>query len=352
LNVGKGLFTVWVNPRAFEADLEAKAKEAKDADAAALKNFIKYWKALDGVAISVAPAKSLDVQLALKVRTEALPASARKFFGEAAQASDLWNAFPPDALLAVAGRVDGPALLEMLGEFMTEDARKAMREALQNSPVPGLNKIGREVFPFLGPEIGFCIAAPPAQDKGWFPHMTWAIRVRPGKEDMPIEQTLMDGLNLFATLMVFDHNSKKPDRIAIKNEMQDKVDVRFLVSDKLFPVGVRPAYALKAGYLLFTSSPEVVNRFEPKPAKEAPAGDALLMRASLVTLHGYLKERRETIAAFMVERHQVTKEEAGQRIDAWLAGLQFFQSVEMSQRSGPNHAVLTFRIKTTQPLRK
>ena len=37
----------------------------------------------------------------------------------------MWSAFPDNALLSVAGRLDAPAFAEFVGEFLAEDARKA-----------------------------------------------------------------------------------------------------------------------------------------------------------------------------------------------------------------------------------
>ena len=53
LGADRALLAVYVNPRAFDADFAAKLASADAAGAAFLKTFLVYWKALDGVALSL-----------------------------------------------------------------------------------------------------------------------------------------------------------------------------------------------------------------------------------------------------------------------------------------------------------
>src|SRR3954471_23904967 len=78
LNLERSFLALWLNPRAFEPDLVQKVKNAKGPDAAFLANFLNYWKALDGLALFVAPGESLELGVAVKARTAALPGAARR----------------------------------------------------------------------------------------------------------------------------------------------------------------------------------------------------------------------------------------------------------------------------------
>ena len=51
---GKPLASVWINPRAFDAEMANNLKSAKGNEAAALAYIIRYWKATDAIVISVA----------------------------------------------------------------------------------------------------------------------------------------------------------------------------------------------------------------------------------------------------------------------------------------------------------
>lgn len=350
LGIERSLLALWLNPRTFEPDLEQKAKAAKGPEAAFLTNFLVYWKALDGVAVFASPGESLEVGLAVKARTADLPTAARQFLEAAAQPSELWSAFPDGALLALAGRVDLTALVEMTAEFLAPEARKGLRDAFERG-WPPLGKLGKDVLPYLGPDIGFCIVAPPAGEKGWAPRVLWALRVQRGNGNVPVDQAILDALNFFSGIAVLDWNSKNRDGLSVKTAMQEKVEVRYFVNEKHFLPGVQPAYAVKAGYLLFASSPDAIQGFRIAPAKE-PAAEVPLFRASLLALQTYLTQRREAVLDLFAEKAHVTKEEAAQRLDGVLAGLQFFHSVELTQRVASGQTVLTLRVRTAQPLKK
>ncbi len=349
LALERSLLVLWLNPRSFEPDLEQKARAAQGAEAAFLANFLVYWKALDGVAFFLTPGDALELGAAVKARTAALPAAARRFLDTASQPSELWGAIPEDALLAVAGRVDFPALIEMICEFLTPGARKSLRDAFERGAWP-LGKFSRDLLPALGPDVGLCILAPAAQDKTWVPRLLWALRVQPGSGDRPADQALLDALNVFAGLAVLDWNSKRPGRLTLKTETQDKQEVRSFVNPQ-FPAGLQPTYALKAGYLLLASSPDLVKLFQVQPPRE-PAGEVPLLRVSLVTLQNYLKQNHEPLIAFFAEKNHLTKEETAHRLDAFLTGLQFFHGIELTQRSASGQAVLTLRVRPAQPLKK
>jgi len=296
------------------------------------------------------PEEQLEFGLAVRARSAALSSGLRKFLAEAAKPSELWKAFPDDALLAVAGRIDAPALIDTIVEFLPEESRKSFRDALAKGNVP-FGRVVKDVLPNLGPDAGLCITAPKADDKAWLPRAVWALRVRPGSSDVPAEQTLLDTLNFFANLAVLDYNNKHPDRLALKSTTQDKVEVKYFVNDKRFPPGFQPAYAVKDGYLLLADAPETIRGF--KMAASAVAGDEVpLLRASLVTLRGYLKERHESLIDYLADKNQIQREEAARRLTSLEMGLQFFDRIELTQRSTPEQFTLTLRIKTSQPLRK
>ena len=352
LQVDKHLLALWVNPRAFDAELTQRAKTALPAEAVGLKAIQPYWRAFQGAAFFVAPGKDLEMGLAIRAKPEALPAAARKFLAEAAKPSELWTAFPDDAMLAVAGRLDVAALIEMIGGFLPEEARKALLDSLDKGGMPAIGKIVRDLKSNVGPDAGFCIMAPPAKDKDWVPHAVWAVRVRPGAGEQPADQAVLDALNFLAGLAVLDYNSKNPDRLSLRTAQQDKVEVKYFVNDKKFPPGFQPAYALKDGYLLLAGSPESVRRFQVKRDAVKEAAEVPLLRMSLSTLRDYLKQRREPLVAHSAEKNQISREEAARRLDGLQLGLQFIDRIDLVQRPTPGQVTLTLRVRMSQPLRK
>lgn len=350
LGLDKAFLTLWFNPSAFAPELESRAAAGNAAEAAFLKAFLSNWKGLDDVALFAKPEEQLEFGLAVRARSAALSPGLRKFLAEAGKPSELWKTFPDDALLAVAGRIDAPALLDAIAEFLPDDTRKSFRDALAKGNVP-FGKVVKDVVPNLGPDAGLCITAPKAGDKAWLPRVIWALRVRPGNGEVPAEQTLLDTVNFFGNLAVLDYNNKHSDRLVLKTANQDKIEVKYFANDKRFPPGFQPAYAVKDGYLLLADSPDTIRAFKT-PSGTAATEEVPLLRASLVTLRGYLKERRETLVDYLAEKNQIMRDEAARRLASLQMGLQFFDRVELTQRATAEQFTLTLRVKTSQPLRK
>lgn len=355
LGADKPLAALWINPRAFQGEMQRRAADAKGADAAVLKTFLGYWKALDGIALCLDVHKDVDLSLTVRGRKDELPPAARRLLAEASKPSELWDRFPDNALLAAAGRVDAAALFELLGDWLTAEDRKVLVDELERSLGAALGKdLVKEVLPFLGPDVGLCITAPPASDKAWFPHSVLALRLRSGPKDSPVDKAVLSAVNSYALLAVLQYNKKNPDPMALKMVVQDKVEVKYLVNDKRFPPGLQPAFALKDGYLVLASSPEVLRGFGTASAvkrKDADAANVPLLRMSLKDLRQFVKERREPLSAAVAEKNQMSKEDAAAALDRLLAGLQLFDRLELSCRAAAEQATLTLRIRTAQPLK-
>jgi hypothetical protein len=355
LGVDQRLAVLWINPRAFEPHLQQKAAAAKGAEAVVLQTLLRYWKALEGVALSAALHKDLELALALRARVEELPPAAQRFLAEAAKPSELWGRFPDNALLVLAGRIDVPALVELLGEFMTDDARKAFRSAVDRNLEAILGKdMVRRILACIGPDGGLCLAAPPAASGAWVPYVLAALRVRPSSDAVPADAALLGAVNAFAMLAVLSYNRDRPDPVSLETTLQDQVAVKHLGNDGHFPPGFQPAFALKEGYLLLASSPEAIRRFGAGDAPGAlrpVAGDVPLFQLSLRALYTFLKDRREPLVLFSARSHGLSPEETGLRLDNLLSALQLFDRLELTQRSGPGHATLTFRVQTAWPLK-
>jgi hypothetical protein len=295
--------------------------------------------------------KDVRMTVALRARTDELPQSARRFFAEAAKPSDLMASFPNDAMLAVGGRVDFAALLEMLDEFMTKEARSAFHDALDNKlGAPSGKDFVKDLLPALGPDCGLCLIAPPTAEKSWFPQTMLAVRLRPGPKGESVDADILSTVNFYAQLAVVTHNQKSKNPLSLKTIVQDKVEIKYLSGDGVFPPGLRPSYALKDGHLVLASSPEVLSRFRAVKA-ERTAEDVPFLRLSAPELRRFLRERREPLLDAAVASNGLTKAEAARRLDALTAILSLLDRVEISHRSESGKAALTIRIQTTQPLK-
>jgi hypothetical protein len=352
LGAGPHLASLWLNPRAFDAAVAAKGKEGTDEQKAILKSILTCWKALDGAAIGVGLSDDARLTLAVGARVDQLSPAAQRFLAEAGKSSELWRCFPDNALLAVAGRLDLAAFEQVLGEFLTPKARQALHDSLDRFIGAALDKdIVKDVLPFLGPDIGLCVIAPDEGANSWVPQAFGALRIRPGVKAPFIDQTALAGLKMLAQAAVIDHNSKHDDRLRLRTMTHDKMEISYLEGAAKLPAGVRPAFALKDGYLVVATSPDVVRDFGPKSARPAD-GDVPLVRVSLAGWRSYVQTHRQALVSALAEQNKAKPEEVARQVDALVEGLRLFDRLEISQRAGDGHAAVTMRVRMTQALRK
>jgi hypothetical protein len=349
----QALLALWINPRALDAEVEAKgaqAAEKEPARAAGQKTAALCWKALDTVVVAVHLERDLRVSLGLRGRPEQMPAGVRRFLAELARPSDLWRVFPDNALFAVAVRVNAAALFDAIGDFLPPEGRAALRndiDAWLDAFLLGQDFV-KDVLPAIGPDWGLCVVPPAAGDKGWFPQVLAAVRVDAAVAD-PIEQGLLTALQG----VVFWHNTAHPDRLLrVRKEKVGNQEVKYLAGDRALPTGVQPALGLRDGYLMLASSLDVFRRFHAAAAAPAPAGDTPLLRLSFKDARAYVKDRRQALAGALADRDGLTVEDAGRRLDNLLTALQFLDRLELRQRSSPGQVVFTLSLQPAQPFKK
>jgi hypothetical protein len=378
LGIERSVVAVWLNPRAFDAAIAAELRKAEAAPgqparAAGLRQFSLYWKALDSIGFAVDLGRELSLSLAVRARTEELPPAARRFLKEASRPSTLWAYFPEEPLLAVAGRIEPAALFEVVADFLPEADRRRAREKLDHGLGAILGKdLLNDILPALGPDWGFCLAAPPARpgaDAGpaWFPDMFLAVRVAPKEEEAPVDQAILSALVFGARLVVLGHNKDHPDKpLFLKTARHGKALVHYLTGRAL-PPGVRPAISLipgpgrkgsgpRAGYLVLASSPEVLSRSNlGSPVKEPEAPDPKgvpLLRISFRQWRAYLTTHRKAIARTVAAKNDLDPEEADRRLGHLLEALPFLDRIEVRQRTAPGRMTLTLSVHPSWPLRK
>jgi len=337
--IDKVLAAVWLNPRLLDEELKQKARAASTAQGQVLERLLGFWQALDAVVLTVAVDQIAEVALTVQGRPSDLPGWARRFLGEAGKPSGLWQRFPAKSILSVAGRTDAAALVDTLGEFATPEVRKALLTGLQNNlgNLLGLD-VADDVLPNLGPDWGFSVSAAATNQ---FPHALFALAVRPGTKD--VDQALFKAGQILAGLAVVAHNSKSADPIRLKTVVQDKVEVKYLEGDKVFPPGLRPALALKDGYLLLASSPEAIQGFRPQQTQTF-AGEVPVVRLSIVELGKFLRQHRAWVIAAIADKNKLSASEVAQGLDSALAVMDLLDRFEIHQRSATGQSTWTMRL--------
>jgi hypothetical protein len=352
LGAARSVVAVWINPRAFDAHVRERCA-AKTPEQDAMKTFERYWKALDGAAVTLDLEQDASVALTVRCHTDQLPTAARRFFAEAARPSDLWQAFPDHVLVAAAARLDFAALVEAVGEFLPSSGHLAIAGELNRALGPPLGKdFVKEVLPCIGPDIGFCMYAPAVADKNWCPQGFAALKVSAGDPSAPVDQALLTGLQAVAMLAVVAHNSKDGDHpLTLKTLIQDKREVKYLSGDGVFPPGLQPAFSLHSGYLVAATSPTAMARFSPASAPRA-SDTVPLVRIGFREWREYLKTRLPTMTAVLAEKEGLSPDEVRSRLEGLAGTLEVFDSLEVSARPAPGQAAITVRLHTAQPLKR
>ncbi len=353
----QALLALWVNPRALDAEVEARGigmAEKEPARAAGQKTVAACWKALDTLVLAVQLDRDLSVSLGVRGRPEQMPAGVRRFLAECGKPSDLWRVFPDNAFFALALRINAPALFEAIGDFLPPEGRASVQMELDSklSALLGQDFV-KDVLPAVGPDWGLCLAAPPSGDKGWFPQVLAAVRLGPGQGDAPVDQAVLAAFDFAAMAAVFSHNSEHPDRLLnLRREMVDRQEVKYITGDRVLPPGLQPAVGLRDGYLVLASSLDVFRRFRVPAAGAVPARDTPLFRLSFKEARTYIKDRREALARALADKEGSTAEDAGRRLDSLLSALQFVDRVELRQRISPGQVVFTLVVEPSQPFKK
>ncbi len=332
----KALATLGINPRAFELF-------PKNAKGEPSHSFARFWQALDGIFATLSAGSDVEVRLTLQGRPEEMPAWAKALFAETPRPSRLWHHFPEPALLTVATRTDFANLAEQLLGMLPPAERVKLKDGLAELRTLTNLDIFRDVLPNIGPDWGVCILPP--TDGATYPQVIAALAVKPGSGPDRADEALARSVELLAGLAIAGHNAKSPDLpIRIDTIKQGKVTVKVLVQDKLFPAGVRPACAIKEGFLLIATSPDAIARFSPRDAAPAVKGDTLLARASPLALSQLLKNRRAQVLLDLQNKKQLSAREAERTLDQLLGLLDLFDTVSISQRSEPGQASWALRL--------
>jgi hypothetical protein len=355
LGADKALLAVWINPRAFDAELAAKLgtmTKDEDPSAAVLKMFLEYWHALDGMCVSLTVDRDATIAIGVRGRTNALPRDdhAKKLFAELSRPSALWKQCPDEPLLAVSGRFDVAEFVGILDGFLSEKERTALRTDLNRTFVKltGKSDVVSEVLPFLGPEWALFVSAP-KDIKQLVPDGFFAVRVATGDPKAPVPQALLSQLEFLAKLACVQH-SKPGKAMTLETQTSDKAKIYYLQS-AAFAAAVRPGFGLKDGFIIVASSPDVIGAFVG-PSPDKTEGPAPLLRVSFKAWHRYLKNRHEAFVQLYSERFNVAAEDAATHVDRLLTVLEFLDRMELRHEASEGQAIISLTLKTASPLRK
>jgi len=330
------IVTMFVNPRMLDAEVLQNSKKDDPLSG--------YWRALEAVFVTVTIQDDAELRISLQADAANLPEWAKSAFTQTTPASSLWQWFPERSILTIAARTDFAGAADALKLVMPEKDRRKLTNDWQGS-VGALLRLDtfKEILPNIGPDWGFCVLL--SKDAKQLPQTLFALAVKPGSKDQPVDKSLFKTVELFAGIAVLDYNKKNPNSIIrLKTVMQDKVEVTYLSNDKLFPLGFQPACALKDGFLLVASSPDAIMNFRlhdrrPDERKETP-----LLRLSAPELAKLLEHRREHILVNLTDRQQMSVEDAKKNLENLIGLLGMFDRLTLSQHGNASQASWSIRL--------
>lgn len=348
--VAEDFAALWVNPRAFDAHIEARAKQTSDPAHAIFQAVLSYWKPLEGIALSASlHERDFELKLALVARRERMPPAVRPAFDGHARPSALWQRFPDDAIVAMAGRFNAAAWAQWIGDFLSPSARQQVHQVLARGPGAALGKdIETDVLPYLGPDWGFCLLPPSEANKSWIPDGVALLQVRPDGKTPPLGQVLLGGMNTLASLAVFGYNGNHDRPIVLRTTMQGGTETKYLSGGDL-PAGVEPAYAFADDYLMFGSSPAALGRLHlHRTASNVDTTEIPLLRLSVRGLRRYLNAHLDTLAAHVAENDHISQAQALRRLKDASETCRLFDRLEIVERSVPGRLATVLRISTAR----
>ncbi len=340
------------HPRSLDAELKAAVADAKDASQKAfLTQFQRLWAACDAVAVSVELGTSLDVALNVAVNPKAVPDELKPLLTPGT-ASALWSAIPADALLAVAGNLDAPKLLDALRPFLADDGKAGLKVLLDDriGPIVGKNKVPA-ILAGIGPDVAFWVTAPATGATGWAPVATFALKVgEPGAKD-GLGPVLLSALDALALLLRIEYNRHHDDQIELKTDATPDGDVKSLANDAFFPPGIRPAFGLRHGYLVASTSDAAVKAFTAPTAPPA-AATGLVARVSLARLRQYLTDHEADVVPAVAKLTGAKPAELKSQFANFGDVLELFDSVELRRAGAGGLIRLSLTVKPAKPLAK
>ena len=159
-------------------------------------------------------------------------------------------------------------------------------------------------------------------------------------------------MNFFANLAVFGHAQRFPNQpLEMKTMAIGKTSATYLESAAL-PPGVQPAYALREGFLLVSSSPEWIRRFAAPTARSAPDAPAPLLRVSFKAWRGYIQSQRPLLAKAIAQKENLTEKAAAEQLISAVEILEFLDQLDVRLTTARGQAIVSIVLRPAQPLKK
>ncbi len=338
----QALVTMCVDPSRLALDFGQNAK-AKDA-------LPTYWKALEAIFVTLTIENEAELRVVIQADAKKLPELVRDAFSRTVPASTLWQRFPEQSILTIAARTNFAGTAEGLKVLLPKKDHKDLADEWQRQLAVLLGVDLKEVLLSVGPDWGICVL--PARKASELPQALIAVAVKPDEQQPDFGGALFTKVQKLTEIAVEAYNQRHPkSKIRLQTLTQGKVTVVYLAHDALFPAGMQPACALKDGFLLFATSPEVIEQFRLHEGKTPLRKDTPLVRMSAPELATLLHNRREQILGNLTAGQTMSERDAKKNLESVIALLRLFDQMTLSQHGEAGQATWTLRLSPAPPKR-
>ncbi len=331
----RSVVTLCVNPRRMQPDFGPGVKKTDELPS--------YWRALDAIFVTMAIEESAELRICIQAKTDELPTWARASFTHTLERSDFWDHLPERSLFTIAGHTDFVGAADALRLVVPENIRGNLR---QGTPQILLD-IVKDTLPNLGPDWGAAVL--PARNAQELPRALFALRVKPSPKKVPVDEVLLQGINILAGIRIEAHNKEHPNTpIQMRTATRGGVEVKYLESTK-FPRGFQPAWTLKEGYLLVASSLDTIDDFRKRGAPPKTDKYTPILRLSTTEAANLLDQRRDHVLATLTRQPGNASSDAKRNLENVISLFQLFDTFTLSQHGSAGQTSWMLRLTSALP---
>jgi hypothetical protein len=343
--------TLYFDPRPWRTGWEFDEGKSK-----AEKIVAGLWKRCHAVAAGLRTDQGLAVDFVLHYDPADLPERWQRLVERTSGFPEFLNQVPARALVVFAGKQDLTGLDRIIAAELNEQARLQWQNARQigRGFLLGLD-LFEDVLPQFEPNWGVYVVPREPLDQEALPiEGLLAIGLPPGPQDnnpinvrKALENALSTGFNLLAAMQ---NSNSPPGPAVVKSEERAGSRVHWV--ETIGPY--RPAYSLSNEYLIFASSPALIEEFlsaeEPKltasrvyrlwsQRQEAAEGQVLFI--SWQSIREFLLKNETFLLEQAVASHALPRDEAEKRFKRLRDALKVLDAVYLSVQILPDRIRIT-----------
>ncbi len=343
------LVRVMLSPRVFDAELASKADTPPESEAAFVKEFLRYWRSIESLGLTLALDSDVTLSLHVRAETAKLPPHARRLLTEATQPSALWNYVPPDAVIAVGGRWDADAAWQIFQAFLPPESSRDLRASLeQNSQALFGLDFHEQIVKRLGPDV-VAYVAPPSGLFSVIPEAVLAVRIR-SEGDRRLESEYSDALKTLAGVIALARTQAGQPTVT-RTRYTSFGRIVYLDGQGMPIPGMQPAAAIKDGCLVLALSPDSIVRFRRRDARPFAAEKQPYPLLGKVTTKPLLDKvvnhpvNRTGAIGLLALLNGGNLNEANGSLEAIRDTLKVFESLEMHYRPADGGGAIELRVR-------